>query len=176
MEDAPDAWRVIRRDPEALARRGQAAANVGRWGRILGRASGVASAVFGVVDVIQGYQKWKKSTGLKKGAAFAQMISGAASAIGGAALLTGAGAPVAAVAFGVAAVASGVSVALEIAGDPKKREQIRKAVNWVGEKAKDIGRTVKEKVQEKLQQAGQAIGSFFRKAGGLLNGLIGGRG
>ena len=98
------------------------------------------------------------------------------------------------VAFGIAAVASGVSAALEIASDPEKRKQIRQVATWVGTKAKEAGRWVKDQVQRgvswikekakeaggqvkaKLQQVGQGIGSFFRKAGGLLGSLVGGRG
>ena len=183
------AWAVVR-DPRARRAWAQAAAKVGRWGRILGKASGVASAVFGVVDMVQGIQKIQQTSGLKRGAAAAQFISGLASTIGGVALLTGAGAPVAAVAFGVAAVASGVSTALEIAGDPDKRKQVRQAVQWVGEKIRQAGQAVGSFVRkagakvtqvghsvgEKIQQAGQAIGSFVRKAGGWLGSLVGGGG
>ncbi len=106
--------------------------------------------------------------------------------------MTGAGAPVAAVAFGAAALASGVSAALEIASDPEKRAQLRQAANWIGEKTKAAGSWVKTQVQrgvrwagekvkaagswvqEKVRQVGQAAGGFFRKAGALLGGLLGG--
>ena len=161
----------------------------------------MVSAVFGVIDAYQGYQKFRREKGYKKWAGFAQGVAGAMTTLGGIALLTGAGAPIAGVAFGVATVASGVSMALEIAGDPEKQEQIRQAVRWAGEQVKVAAHKAKEKIQQagqavksflhkinetmsqgaralgnKLHQAGQAIGSFFRKAGGWLGSLVGGGG
>ena len=169
---APDAWQVIRRNPEAVAKWTQAASEIGKWGRFLGKVSGVASVGFGAWDAYQGYQKFRSENGTQKWAGAAQGIAGIMTTVGGLALLTGAGAPVAAVAFGVAAVATGISVGLEIAGDPEKQKQIRQTVTRAGEKVKEVGR----KAKEKIGQAAQAVGSFFQKAGGWLGSLAGGNG
>ncbi len=73
---------------------------------------------------------------------------------------------------------------------PIVREQVARVMQRTGAKIRQAGQVVGSFLHKsyetmsqgaralgnKLQQAGQAIGSFFRKAGGLLNGLIGGRG